>query len=101
MQDYYAVTLAGHDICIKHYGVKGMKKGVRRYQNADGTLTAEGRKKYGFKDPNFYSEARRGVNNAFTNAWDAKSERYKPKATGKLAVINGVDARDEKENDER
>ena len=57
MQDYYAVTLAGHDICIKHYGVKGMKKGVRRYQNADGTLTAEGRQKYGFKDPHVVNGA--------------------------------------------
>lgn len=30
---------------LKHYGVRGMKWGVRRYQNADGTLTPEGRKK--------------------------------------------------------
>ena len=29
-----------------HYGVKGMKWGVRRYQNSDGTLNAEGKKKY-------------------------------------------------------
>ena len=31
---------------IMHYGVIGMKWGVRRYQNADGTLTAKGQKKY-------------------------------------------------------
>ena len=29
-----------------HYGVKGMKWGVRRYQNKDGSLTPEGQKKY-------------------------------------------------------
>ena len=29
-----------------HYGVKGMKWGVRRYQNFDGSLTAAGKKKY-------------------------------------------------------
>ena len=29
-----------------HYGVKGMKWGVRRYQRKDGTLTSAGKKKY-------------------------------------------------------
>lgn len=29
-----------------HFGVKGMKWGVRRYQNEDGTLTPEGREHY-------------------------------------------------------
>lgn len=29
-----------------HHGIKGMKWGVRRYQNADGSLTAEGQKRY-------------------------------------------------------
>lgn len=31
---------------LKHYGVKGMKWGVRQYQNEDGTLTDEGKKHY-------------------------------------------------------
>lgn len=31
---------------LLHYGVKGMKWGVRRYQNADGSLTAKGMKRY-------------------------------------------------------
>lgn len=28
---------------LKHSGIKGMKWGVRRYQNPDGTLTSEGK----------------------------------------------------------
>lgn len=31
---------------LRHYGILGMKWGVRRYQNADGTLTAAGKKRY-------------------------------------------------------
>ena len=32
---------------LYHYGVPGMKWGVRRYQNADGSLSAKGKKRIG------------------------------------------------------
>lgn len=32
---------------LMHYGTKGQKWGVRRFQNEDGTLTQEGRDRYG------------------------------------------------------
>ena len=35
---------------LYHHGVKGMKWGVKRYQNADGSLTDRGRKHYYKKD---------------------------------------------------
>ena len=31
---------------LYHYGIKGQKWGVRRYQNKDGSLTAAGKKRY-------------------------------------------------------
>lgn len=34
---------------LSHHGILGMRWGIRRYQNEDGTLTAEGRERYGGK----------------------------------------------------
>ena len=34
------------DDYLMHYGVKGMKWGVRRYRNEDGSYTEEGKKRY-------------------------------------------------------
>lgn len=31
---------------LSHHGILGQKWGIRRYQNSDGTLTAEGKKRY-------------------------------------------------------
>ena len=35
---------------LYHHGIKGQKWGVRRYQNADGSLTAKGKKRYSNKE---------------------------------------------------
>lgn len=46
MNTYY---IAGYPVTdeLYHHGVQGQKWGIRRYQNEDGTLTAEGRERYG------------------------------------------------------
>ena len=36
-----------NDVYLSHHGILGMKWGIRRYQNKDGTLTKEGRKRLG------------------------------------------------------
>lgn len=45
MNDIYVGTLFSEDY-LSHYGVLGMKWGVRRYENKDGTLTEAGKKRY-------------------------------------------------------
>lgn len=51
---------------LYHHGVKGMKWGVRNYQNPDGSLTAEGRRRYGFDE-----------NSSFKNTKIDLSKHYK------------------------
>lgn len=48
MGSIYVVTggsfISEDELC--HYGIKGMRWGIRRYQNPDGSLTPAGKKKY-------------------------------------------------------
>lgn len=44
MSEYYAVR---YSYSLSHHGIKGQKWGDRRYQNEDGSLTEEGRRRYG------------------------------------------------------
>lgn len=48
---------------LYHYGIKGQKWGIRRYQNEDGTLTDAGKKRYGEHGAD-YLKARSNYNKA-------------------------------------
>lgn len=40
-----------NDDHLAHWGIKGQKWGIRRYQNDDGTLTEAGKKRYRYQNP--------------------------------------------------
>ncbi len=46
MPIYYVGSMPYSDELF-HHGIKGQKWGIRRYQNADGTLTPAGKQRYG------------------------------------------------------
>lgn len=44
---YYIGSVSADSNFLSHHGIKGQKWGLRRFQNPDGSLTAEGRQRYG------------------------------------------------------
>ena len=88
---------------LYHWGIKGQKWGVRRYRNADGTLTPAGQKRYqkeANKDAKEYARAkmyygkgagnRRKLINA-TVAEKSKDKNYKDAFDKALAIQDMAD----------
>ena len=76
MSNNYIITEGGE---LLHAGVKGMRWGVRRYQNEDGTLTEAGKRRYE------KAEYRETVKNAKPNLKEAT--RSKPNAVRGAAKV--------------
>lgn len=74
---------------LYHWGIKGMKWGVRRYQNKDGSLTDAGKKRYDYEaDKGGYDQTK------------ADGTRFKQTKKGKTESISADPYRYAKEDNE-
>ena len=69
---------------LHHHGIKGMKWGVRRYQNNDGSLTPAGKKRYLSGD---YESALKRVKKADDTLNDIRKTRQEPKKSAYEAEV--------------
>lgn len=88
MSVYYIGTEGGE--YISHHGILGQKWGIRRYQNADGTLTPEGKARYGEREaiinPTMSKKSQRlneKIKNAKTDETKSKYEKALNKSRAK------------------
>lgn len=59
---------------LQHHGVLGMHWGIRRYQNPDGSLTAEGQKRRAERDQKW---VKKNYNKIYKNAYSKFSKELK------------------------
>lgn len=88
---------------LYHHGIKGQKWGIRRYQNEDGSLTEEGRKRYGGNTARDRYTRGKAYNDERTKKYredlsslrkSSKTYQYLEKESQRLVDKYGLDADD-------
>ena len=85
-------------IYLAHHGIKGMKWGIRRFQNPDGTLTAAGKKRYYGQDGrlsragNKFNRAQREKLKAYKEATRYNVSRANPEFNKELSQFKSLKA---------
>ena len=63
---------------LYHHGIKGQRWGIRRFQNEDGSLTSEGRKRYGYSfEKMSNSKKKELLSSPYTEDHIRRSKEYK------------------------
>lgn len=70
-----------------HFGIKGQKWGVRRYQNPDGTLTEEGKRRYRNADGSLNEEGKKFFKKRYENYDGTINEEGRKVLKGKMEKL--------------